>query len=61
MAASYALSWNRSRFWQQKLKKAAARGISPYLSSDYDQVEAVATHINSIEPEMACKVEVFTS
>lgn len=58
MAASYALSWNRSAYWRKKLGKPQARGVSPYPCADYGMVEAVATHINSLEPAMACKVEV---
>lgn len=58
--AQFALSWNRSEFWQEKLGKRQSRGISSYLSADYQQVEATAIHINSLNPEMACKVEVFT-
>lgn len=60
MAAQFALSWTRSPYWQKKLRKPLSRGVSPYLSASYADVEAVARHINSLNPAMNCKVEVFT-
>jgi hypothetical protein len=55
----YALSWYRSGFWAEKLKKPAGRGKSTYLTADRAKVESVAAHINSIQPEMDCRVEVY--
>lgn len=59
MAAVYALSWNRSAYWAELLHKPPGRAVSPYRSSDYKRVEEVATHINSLAPQMGCKVEVY--
>lgn len=59
MAAAYALSWHRSEFWAELLDKPPGRAISNYHSADYQRVEEVALHINSICPQMGCKVETF--
>lgn len=61
MAASFALSWQRPRWAAEKLNKPYARAVSRYRSSDYDKVREVAVHINSLNPEMDCDVEVITS
>lgn len=61
MAASFALSWIRSPYWAYKLNKPPGKGVSPYRSADYDQVEKTARHINELAPEMQCQVEVYTS
>jgi hypothetical protein len=61
MAAAFALSWNRSQFWAEKLHKPPGRAVSDYHSRHYDKVEETAVHINSMAPEMECAVEVFTS
>jgi hypothetical protein len=61
MAAAFALSWNRSLYWADRLHKPSGRAVSDYRSRDYSQVEETAAHINSLDPTMDCKVEVFTS
>lgn len=60
MAAEFALSWNRPREWAAILSKPAGRAVSDYHSRKYDDVEYTAAHINSLDPEMDCRVEVFT-
>ncbi len=57
--AVFALSWYRPPYWRERLGKRQERGVSPYHSADYDKVEAVASHINSLNPEMACRVEIL--
>lgn len=57
--AAFALSWNRSPWWADRLHKPAGRAVSDYHSADYGGVEKVAAHINSLDPDMGCKVEVF--
>lgn len=61
MAAAFALSWNRSPDWAQRLHKPPGRAVSDYHSRDYGKVEQTAAHINSLDPGMACQVEVITS
>lgn len=56
----YALSWTRPPDWAVLLGKPAGRAVSDYLSAKYDDVANAAAHINSLNPEMGCKVEVFT-
>jgi hypothetical protein len=55
----FALSWNRSEYWAELLHKPPGRAVSQYRSGDYKMVEYVAAHINSLNPDMGCKVEVF--
>jgi hypothetical protein len=57
--ATFALSWNRSRYWAAKLHKPFGRAVSNYHSYTFEEVERIASHINSLEPEMGCRVEVF--
>jgi hypothetical protein len=61
MAAAFALSWHRSEHWAELLHKLPGRAVSDYHSRDYSQVEETAAHINSLDPTMDCKIEVFTS
>lgn len=61
MAAAFALSWTRSAHWAERLHKQPGRAVSDYRSRDYSQVEETAAHINSLDPTMACAVEVITS
>jgi hypothetical protein len=56
---SFALSWNRPKWAAERLGKPYGRGISPYRTTAYDDVEKVAAHINSMNPEMECQVEIF--
>lgn len=60
MAAQFALSWNRPPDWAELLRKHPGRAVSFYRSHRYDDVEHAAAHINSLDPTMECKVEVFT-
>lgn len=59
MAAQYALSWTRSAYWAELLGKPPGRATSMYRSSNYQMVEETAAHINSLNPKLACKVEVI--
>ena len=61
MAASFALSWNRTPYWAEKLGKPLGRAVSDYHQADYDMVAEWAKHINELAPELRCQVEVFTS
>jgi hypothetical protein len=61
MAAAFALSWYRPEEVAHKLRKRPGRAVSRYRSSDYDRLVKVAMHINSLDPEMCCDVEVITS
>lgn len=61
MAAEFALSWDRPSYWAQRLNKPTGRAVSDYRSRKYEDVEVAAVHINQLDPEMACAVEVFTS
>ena len=58
--AMYALSWNRSEYWAEKLHKPMGRAVSDYHSHKQAEVEQTARHINSLHPELDCGVEVFT-
>lgn len=55
----FALSWLRPPDWAELLDKPPGRAISRYRSRKFGDVEDVAVHINSICPEMDCKVEVI--
>lgn len=61
MAATFALSWNRSHHWAVLLGKQPGRAVSNYPSQKYDDVASAAAHINSLDPEMECGIEVYTS
>lgn len=61
MAAQFALSWIRPDWVAQRMGKLPGRTVSRYRTSVYEDVEVVARHINSMNPDMMCTVEVFTS
>lgn len=61
MPASFALSWYRTPYWAARLGKPPGRVISNYPSTKYDDVAVTAEHINALDPEMDCGIEVFTS
>lgn len=56
----FALSWNRPRWAAEKLNKPYGRGVSAYHTTKYDDVESTAHHINELDPDMECQVEIFT-
>jgi hypothetical protein len=60
MPATFALSWNRTPAQAELLSKKPGRVISNYPSTKYDDVAKAAAHINSLDPEMGCQVEIFT-
>lgn len=63
--ATFALSWYRPPLWAERFEKAgiknkpAGRAVSEYHQLSREGVEEVAAHINDINAEMACEVEVF--
>lgn len=59
MPTTFALSWNRSPDWAALLGKPPGRAVSRYPSSKYSDVETTAAHINSLDPEMDCGIEVY--
>lgn len=61
MAARFALSWIRPDWVAERTGKLPGRAVSRYRTSNYEDVEVVARHINSMNPDMMCTVEVFTS
>lgn len=61
MAARFALTWYRPAAWAKLLDKPEGKAVSPYLSHRYDDVRDVAAHINRLNPEMCCDVEVYSS
>jgi hypothetical protein len=55
----FALSWYRPEPVARLLHKPPGRAVSAYPSPKYGDVERVAAYINSINPDMRCKVEIL--